>query len=123
MINPYIATIVLVVFIITAGALLPVLNAKFKDFVSYRWTVIVVVCALLIGATIDFAGLDDGSRHIILIAGFVIAGCYVLLRTLEKMAANNWSILGSRKVEASIQKGDIQAKLELSGEEKESKDE
>lgn len=105
MLGPNISATILVVFILLFGVVLPVLNIKFKDFVSYRWCVLVVVLALLIGATTDFAGLPDDSRHVILVGGLVIAGGYVLLRTVEKILANGW-LKGSR---IELRKGDAEA--------------
>lgn len=118
MIHPYDATIILLVFIVVCGFILPVLNWKMKDAISYRWTIVVVVAALLIGAVIDFSELDSDSRHIVILGGLIITGAYVLLRTVEKMSANGWSIFGNRDVKAQIKKGDVTASLSLDTEAK-----
>lgn len=107
MIEPNIATIIVVSFIVIFGVGVPILNVKLPKFISYRWCVIVVSLALLIGAVIDFEVLSDDSRKIVLIGGLVIAGVYVLLRTIEKVLANGW--LKGASLEAS--KGDISVKL------------
>jgi hypothetical protein len=107
MISPVAATIVILCFLVVFGVGLPVLNVKIPKFVSYRWCVIVVILALLIGAVIDFEVLSDESRQIVLISGLVIAGLYVLLRTIEKVLANGW--LHGATIEAK--KGDISVKL------------
>ena len=107
MISPTAATIIVVCFLLVFGVGLPVLNVKIPKFVSYRWCVIVVVLALLIGAVIDFEVLSDESRQIVLISGMVIGGAYVLLRTIEKVLANGW--LHGASIEAK--KGDISVKL------------
>lgn len=114
MIEPTVATIIVVSFIILFGVGVPILNVKLSKFVSYRWCVIVVALALLIGAVIDFEVLSDDSRKIVLVGGLVIAGVYVVLRTLEKVLANGW--LKGASIEAT--KGDISVKLSSESESK-----
>ena len=107
MISPVAATIILVVFILLFGVGVPILNKTAPKYISYRWCVIVVALALLIGAVIDFEVLSDDARKIVLIGGLVIAGVYVFLRTIEKVLANGW--LNGASIE--IEKGDIKAKV------------
>lgn len=107
MISPLFATIVIIVFILLFGVGLPILNKKAPKYISYRWCVIVVVLALLIGAVIDFEVLSDDARRVILIGGLVIAGSYILLRTIEKVLANGW--LKGATLEAK--KGDMSLTL------------
>lgn len=107
MISSSIATTILIVFILLFGVGVPVLDRKAPKYISYRWCVIVVALALLIGAVIDFEVLSDESRKIVLIGGLIIAGVYVVLRTLEKVLANGW--LKGASIE--IEKGDIKAKV------------
>ena len=107
MINPIIATVIMVSFILIFGVGVPILNKTAPKYISYRWCVIVVALALLIGAVIDFEVLSDDARKIVLIGGLVIAGVYVFLRTVEKILANGW--LNGASIE--IEKGDIKAKV------------
>ena len=107
MISPLFATIVIIVFILLFGVGLPILNKKAPKYISYRWCVIVVVLALLIGAVIDFEVLSDDARRVILIGGLVIADAYILLRTIEKVLANGW--LKGATLEAK--KGDMSLTL------------
>lgn len=107
MISPFWATIIIVAFIIIFGVGVPILNRKAPKYISYRWCVIVVVLALLIGVVVDFEVLSNDARKIILIGGLVIAGVYVALRTIEKVLANGW--LRGATIEAK--KGDIEVKL------------
>ncbi len=107
MITPFWATIIIVTFILIFGVGVPILNRKAPKYISYRWCVIVVVLALLIGVIIDFEVLSDDARKVVLIGGLVIAGVYVLLRTIEKVLANGW--LRGATIEAK--KGDIEVKL------------
>lgn len=107
MISPFWATIIIVAFILIFGVGVPILNRKAPKYISYRWCVIVVVLALLIGVVVDFEVLSNDARKIILIGGLVIAGVYVALRTIEKVLANGW--LRGATIEAK--KGDIEVKL------------
>lgn len=101
------ATLILLSFIAAFGILVPVLNIKFPKFISYRWCVVVVSLALLIGAVVDFRELSDEARRVILVGGLVIVGAYVVLRTIEKALANGW--LRGARIEAS--KGDLRVSL------------
>lgn len=107
MISPLFATIIMISFILVFGVGLPILNKKAPKYISYRWCVIVVILALLIGAVIDFEVLSDDARRVILIGGLVIAGAYILLRTIEKVLANGW--LKGATLEAK--KGDMSLTL------------
>lgn len=115
MIDPTVATIILVSFIVIFGVGVPILDKKVPKYISYRWCVIVVALALLIGAVIDFEVLSDEARKIVLIGGLVIAGVYVVLRTVEKVLANGW--LKGASIEAT--KGDITVKVSSESEHKE----
>lgn len=105
MINPTFATIVITAFIVVFGIGVPILNNVKPKYISFRWCVIVVVLALLIGAVINFEGMADEIRHSLLIGGLVIIGGYVLLRTAEKVLANGW-LKGAR---IEVKKGDLSA--------------
>lgn len=107
MIDPIFATIIILVFIIIFGVGVPVLNKKAPKYISYRWSVIVVILGLLIGAVVDFKDLSDESRKIVLIGGLIIGGVYVLLRTIEKILSNGW-LHGSSIV---AKKGDISLQI------------
>lgn len=107
MISPTFATIVIVSFILVFGVVIPIINKKAPKYISYRWCVVVVILALLIGAVIDFDVLSDEARNVVLMGGLIVSGGYVLLRTLEKVLANGW--LKGAKLE--VQKGDLSASL------------
>lgn len=106
MISPTFATWIIIGFLVIFGVVLPVLNKKLPKFVSYRWCVIVVILAILIGSVIDFGGLSENVRYAIIVGSLVIAGGYILLRTLEKALANGWF----RGAEIEAEKGDIKVK-------------
>lgn len=106
MVTPTFATIVIVVFLVVFGIVMPILNKKFPKFISYRWSVVVVILALLLGAILDFDALSENVRHCLLVGGLIIVGGYVLLRTVEKALANGWL----RGAEIEAEKGDIKVK-------------
>lgn len=103
MISAHIATIIVLAFIVIFGVGVPILDRKCPKYISYRWCVVVVVLALLIGVVVDFGELAQDIRRAVVIGGLVIAGAYIVLRTVEKALANGW--LRGAKIEAK--KGDI----------------
>lgn len=102
MIDPAVATAIVISFLFVFGLCLPVLNKLAPEYVSYRWCVVVVILALLIGVVVDFSELSDEARGYVVLGGLIIAGGYIVLRTLEKALANGW--LHGVRVEAK--KGD-----------------
>lgn len=107
MINPEYATILIIAFILIFGVGVPVLNVKAKKFISYRWCVVVVVLALLIGAVVDFDVLTDETRRTVILGGLIIGGLYVVLRTVEKVLSKGW-LKGAR---VKVKKGDGEIEL------------
>ena len=90
MISPTFATIIIISFILLFGVGIPVLNVKAEKFISYRWCVVVVVLAMLIGAVVDFETLSDEVRHTVILGGIIVAGVYIALRTVEKVLSKGW---------------------------------
>ena len=105
MIDPAVATAIIIGFLVVFGLCLPVLNKLAPEYVSYRWCVVVVVLALLIGVIVDFAELSDEIREDMILGALIIAGGYVALRTIEKALANGWL----RGVRLDVRKGDASA--------------
>ena len=103
MISPELATAIVIAFILLFGVAVPMLNRKAPKYISYRWCVVVVLLALLIGVIVDFGELGDAARQAVIVGALVVAGVYVILRTLEKALANGW--LRGATIEAK--KGDI----------------
>lgn len=112
MVDPLTATLIIIGFIVIFGLILPIANRKLPKYVSYRWCVVVVVLAILIGVVVDFSALPDDIRGYIIIGSLIITGGYIVLRTIEKALANGW--LHGAQIE--VRKGDIEAKI--SGSEK-----
>lgn len=105
MISAAACTAIVIAFIVVFGIIIPILNKKIPDYISYRWCVIVVVLSLAVGVTLDFGELPESSRDTILTGALVIAGGYIALRSIEKALANGWLHgirLDARKGDASI---------------------
>lgn len=114
MLSPDIATIIVVAFLVVFGVILPIFNRKLPKFISYRWCVVVVILALLIGAVLDFGALSDEVRYALIVGALVISGGYILLRTIEKALANGWL----RGIRLDVRKGDASATLSSDAEKK-----
>lgn len=112
MVNPIIATCIIVAFIVAFGVVLPILDKHAPKYISYRWSVVVVVLSLLIGAVIDFGEMPAESRRILLLGGLIIVGGYIVLRTVEKILANGWH----RGASVTASKGDIKVEIKAEGE-------
>lgn len=106
MVTPTLATFIIVGFLVVFGIVMPILNKKFPKFISYRWSVVVVILSLLIGAVIDFDALTENVRYALILGALIITGGYILLRTIEKALANGWL----RGAEIEAEKGDIKVK-------------
>lgn len=113
MVEPNITMAVMIVFLIIFGILIPILdNTKtFSKFISQRWTIILVLLMLCIGAVLDFHHLDNGIRGYLIIGTLIISGMYILIRSVEKCLAKGWGFGGN--VEA--RKGDLSLVLKEFG--------
>ena len=111
MIDSISATYVIIGFLVIFGIILPILDKvpKIKNFVSLRWTLVVIYSALCVGVVIDFEHLDNTVRFAIVIGGIILAGLFVLVRSIEK-ASNNF---GLPHLRTTLKKGDISAELSL----------
>ena len=112
MVSPLLATIIILVFIGLFGVVLPILDKVpfIKQFISFRWSIIVVFLAMMLGALVDFSHLSDSFRITLAIGVMVLGGIYIIIRSYEKILANGWQ-LGIDKVR--IEKGDIKAQIDL----------
>ena len=112
MIDSYMATIVLLSFLFIFGILLPILDKApvIKDFISFRWTIVVIYSALCIGVIIDFNHLDTSVRFAVVIGGIILAALFLIVRSLEKAAVNRWKF---PRMRGKVQKGNIQAELSV----------
>lgn len=113
MIEPLPATTIMIAFLIVWAVIIPVVGIipKVKEIISYRYLLITVFLACMIGVIINFSGLDSSIRVAVIIGTFILSGLYILLRSFEKWCANGWTF--GRDIEASVSKGDIHAELKL----------
>lgn len=112
MIDSYTATSVIVGFLVIFGVILPIIDKipKIRDIVSFRWTIVVIYSALAIGVIIDFAHLDTSVRFAVVIGGIILSALFLIVRSIEKAAVNNWKLPRTR---ASVKKGNVSAELSL----------
>lgn len=112
MIDSYTATMIIVVFLIISGIILPILDRvpKVKDFISFRWILVVTFTALCIGVIIDFGHLDTSVRFAVVVGGIVLSALFIVVRSLEKAMINRWKF---PRLRGRVQKGNVQAELSL----------
>ena len=107
MISSTSATLILLGFLILNAVILPILDVKLKDYISFRWTALVVLLAMGVGALIDFSHLSDEARRIILLGVVICVPIWIALRTVEKLALKGY--VGK----ISVKKGDASADIDL----------
>lgn len=107
MVDPSVATVIVIGFLGVFGLILPILNHVAPKYVSYRWCVVVAVLAMGLGVVVNFSGLSEETRNIVILGALIIAGGYVFLRTIEKALANGWL----RGVRLDVRKGDASASV------------
>lgn len=110
MIEPEQSTIILLIYLVFAGVILPILARipVVKSVVSYRWFIVVTMLSLLLGVILDFSHITDSIRLTVILGASIIAGLYMLIRTWEKAQAHQWKIdLPTIKAE----KGDIKVEI------------
>lgn len=117
MIEPSFATIIILVFIAVFGLGLPLFERIpfFRNIVSYRWAVMVVLLAVMLGCILDFSHLNDQARLYTIVGVLVISAVYIVLRSVEKAFAKGWT-LGVDRIR--LEKGDAKAEVVLSEDEK-----
>lgn len=122
MIDPMFATIILAGFLGIWGILIPICGAipKVREIISFRYMTLVVFLAATIGVIVDFSGLEEETRRIVIVATAVLSGVFLVLRSIEKAFYHGW--LGSQKIEASVEKGDMKAKVGFTPQTHESKE-
>lgn len=116
MIDPDTATKIMVGFLIVMGIIIPVCGVipKVREVISLRYLIVVVFLAASLGVIIDFAELDTSIRATVLVSTAILSGAFILLRSIEKAFYNRW--IGNGKIEASLEKGDLHAKLKVTPE-------
>lgn len=113
MIDPTIATEIMVAFLIVMGIIIPVCGVipKLKEIISYRYLVVVVFLALSLAVIVDFSEVDTSIKSAVIVGTAILSGLFIILRSVEKAFYNKW--IGNGKIEASVEKGDIKAKVKI----------
>jgi hypothetical protein len=113
MIDPQSATYLLIGFLFIWAILIPVFGAipKIRSIISFRYLIVVVFLACLVGVIIDFGELDSSVRMAVIIGTMIICGIYIIIRSVEKAFYNGW--IENPTLKANIKKGDLSADIEL----------
>ena len=113
MIDPTIATEIMVAFLIVMGIIIPVCGVipKLREIISYRYLVVVVFLALSLAVIVDFSEVDTSIKSAVIVGTAILSGLFIILRSIEKAFYNGW--LSSNKLNFSFQKDGIKATAEL----------
>jgi hypothetical protein len=111
MIEPLSATVIIVSFLIIWAIIIPIVGAipKIGKIISYRYLLVTVFLACMIGVVINYHDLDTQIKLAVIIGSSIISGVYLLARSFEKWIANGWCITSD--ISAKVSKGDIKAEL------------
>ena len=112
MISANLATIVILCVSVLLLFVIPILDGskRFGKYISLRYTLVVIVLMMMLGCILDFSHLSETSRNIVLYGGIIIAGLFVVVRSLEKCK------LGSKTIEVTARKGDAEITTTITGE-------
>lgn len=112
MIDPNLATTILISFLIIFSIVIPILDKIpfVRSFISFRWLIVVIYSSMALGVIIDFKHLDSSVRLVVVIGGILLSALLVVIRSVEKAAANRWHLPHTR---AKIRKGDVAASLSV----------
>lgn len=112
MIDSYTATSVLVAFILIFGLVIPILDKIpfVKNFISLRWSIVVIYSAMCLGVILDFSHLDSSVRFAVVIGGILLSSLFLVVRSLEKAAVNNWRFPRFR---GRVQKGNTSGEISV----------
>ena len=79
MIDPFVATLILAGFLAIWGIVIPVCGVipKVREAVSLRYMTLVVFLAATIGVIVDFSGLDDETRKLVIMATAILVIAFV----------------------------------------------
>ena len=103
------STIVLAGLCLLLLVVIPILDGskKFSKYISLRYTLVSLALIMSLGCILDFSHLAESSRNIVLMGGLILVGVFVIVRSLEKFK------LGSKVIELSAKKGDIEVGAKL----------
>lgn len=122
MIEPLSATAIIIAFLVIWGILIPIVGGipKIKEIISYRYLIIIVFLACMIGVVINYHDLDSSIKSAVIIGTAILSGLFILLRSFEKICANGW--LSKKDIKASVSKGDIKAEIDVKEKDSEKND-
>lgn len=114
MLNPIAATVIILFVSLILLIVIPILDSskRLGKYISLRYTLVVVVLAMVLGCVLNFSHLMESSRNIVLLGGLIIVGLFIIVRSLEKLK------LGQKHIEAEVHKGDIGASVKIENKEK-----
>lgn len=112
MISANLATWITIGVAVFLMIVIPILDGskRFGKYISLRYTLVVVILSMMLGCILDFSHLSETSRNIVLYGGIIIAGLFVVVRSLEKCK------LGSKTIEVTARKGDAEITTTITGE-------
>lgn len=112
MISANLATWIIIGVAVFLMIIIPILDGskRFGKYISLRYTLVVVILSMMLGCILDFSHLSEASRNIVLYGGIIIAGLFVVVRSLEKCK------LGSKTIEVTARKGDAEITTTITGE-------
>lgn len=115
MIQPTFATLIIVILGLFLIFVVPFLDGskRFGKYISLRYTLVVVTTMMALGCILDFSHLTESSRNIAIMGGLILVGVFVIVRSLEKLK------LGSKKINVTAKKGDIEIGASLENKDKE----
>ena len=110
MIDSYIATYILVGFLVIFGMLLPIIEKlpKIRNVVSLRWTLVVIYSAMCLGVILDFSHLDTSVRLAVIVGGILLSAIFVIVRSVEKFTYYHWKF---PHTEAKVSHKDTKAEI------------
>lgn len=103
MIEPFLATIIMIALAVFLLILIPFLDshARLGKYISLRYTLVSIFLILGVGCVLDFSHLDTASRNIVLGGAVALVALFVIVRSLEKIK------IGARNIEIEAHKGDL----------------
>lgn len=111
MVSPILAVVITCAVVIVFAVVLPLLDSikAFSETISTRWSIVVVFLAMGVGCVIDFEGLDNEIRHLVMMGCFVMSVLYVLCISVEKWLSNGW--IGKAEVKLKVGNKSVSASL------------
>ncbi len=111
MVSPILAVVITCAVVIVFAVVLPLLDSikAFSETISTRWSIVVVFLAMGVGCVIDFEGLDNDIRHLVMVGCFVMSVLYVLCISIEKWLNNGW--IGKAEVKLKVGNKSVSASL------------